>query len=641
MREAGVDLVTVGVFSWALLEPQHGRYEFDWLDRRAWTCCTSDGIAVDLATATASPPPWLTAAHPEMLPAHGRRHRLWPGGRQAWCPSSPVFRERALALVPSAGGAVRRPPRAGAVARVQRARRPQRALLLRRLGRGVPRLAARPLRRRRRGSTTRGAPRSGASATATLEEMLPPRTAPTFANPTQQLDFARFSSDALLELLPGRARPAAPAQPRHPGHHELHGHVEDSARWTTCAGRPSSTWSRKTTTSTAADPDGHIELSFCADLTRGLAARPSVVADGALDQRRQLAAAQRRQDPRPDAAQQPRARRPRRRRRAASSSGGPPAPAPRSSTPRWCRTPAPTPRSGARWSSSARRWRRSARSPARRCAPTSRSSSTGTRGGPASWTPTRPRTWTYLDRHHALYRPLWDAGVTVDMVGPEADLSGYRLVLVPTLYLTTDAGAAQHPLVRRVGRHGPGHLLERHRRRERPRPARRLPRRVPRPARRARRGVLPAARGRAGATRGRGARRRRCRRLDRAARDPRRGGGVVVRDGVLTGVPAVTGQPGRAGTAWYLATRLDAGGDRDARAAPVRAGGGRALSGHSPGWRRCGATVPSRRTCSSSTTPTVRSRSRPPAATWCRDRPVRGRSRSDPAGVAVVREEGV
>ena len=32
MREAGVNLVTVGVFSWGLLEPEPGRYEFGWLD---------------------------------------------------------------------------------------------------------------------------------------------------------------------------------------------------------------------------------------------------------------------------------------------------------------------------------------------------------------------------------------------------------------------------------------------------------------------------------------------------------------------------------------------------------------------------------------------------------------------------------
>jgi beta-galactosidase len=34
-----------------------------------------------------------------------------------------------------------------------------------------------------------------------FDEILPPRTAPTFTNPTQQLDFARFSSDALLECM--------------------------------------------------------------------------------------------------------------------------------------------------------------------------------------------------------------------------------------------------------------------------------------------------------------------------------------------------------------------------------------------------------------------------------------------------------
>ena len=28
MREAGVNLVTVGVFSWAWLEPEEGRFEF-------------------------------------------------------------------------------------------------------------------------------------------------------------------------------------------------------------------------------------------------------------------------------------------------------------------------------------------------------------------------------------------------------------------------------------------------------------------------------------------------------------------------------------------------------------------------------------------------------------------------------------
>jgi hypothetical protein len=98
MREAGVTVVTVGVFSWALLEPAQGCFELDWL-ADAIDLLHESGIAVDLATATASPPPWLTAAHPEVLPRTADGTVLSPGGRQAWCPSSPVFRERALALV--------------------------------------------------------------------------------------------------------------------------------------------------------------------------------------------------------------------------------------------------------------------------------------------------------------------------------------------------------------------------------------------------------------------------------------------------------------------------------------------------------------------------------------------------------------
>ena len=47
----------------------------------------------------------------------------------------------------------------------------------------------------------------------------------------------------------------------------------------------------------------------------------------------------------------------------------------------------------------------------------------------------------YLDRAQAHYRALWDAGVGVDVVRPDADLGGYRLVIVPTLYLVDDDAA--------------------------------------------------------------------------------------------------------------------------------------------------------------------------------------------------------
>ena len=49
----------------------------------------------------------------------------------------------------------------------------------------------------------------------------------------------------------------------------------------------------------------------------------------------------------------------------------------------------------------------------------------------------------YLDSAHALYRALWRRGVNVDFVAPEADLGGYRLVVVPTLYSVTDEAASR------------------------------------------------------------------------------------------------------------------------------------------------------------------------------------------------------
>jgi beta-galactosidase len=58
-----------------------------------------NGIFVDVATATASPPPWLAHRHPESLPVTREGVTLWPGGRQHYCPSSHAYRRAAAALV--------------------------------------------------------------------------------------------------------------------------------------------------------------------------------------------------------------------------------------------------------------------------------------------------------------------------------------------------------------------------------------------------------------------------------------------------------------------------------------------------------------------------------------------------------------
>ncbi|WP_330274782.1 beta-galactosidase [Lentzea sp. NBC_00516] len=91
MREARVNLATVGVFSWALLEPEEGRYDFGWLDAHL-NRLHANGVAVDLATPTASPPPWFTLAHPDAMPVTREGTRLVHGSRDTYCVSAPAFR---------------------------------------------------------------------------------------------------------------------------------------------------------------------------------------------------------------------------------------------------------------------------------------------------------------------------------------------------------------------------------------------------------------------------------------------------------------------------------------------------------------------------------------------------------------------
>jgi beta-galactosidase len=94
MRRARVNLATVGVFSWALLEPEEGRYDFAWLDAHL-DRLRANGVAVDLATPTASPPPWFTLAHPDAMPVTQNGTRLTHGSRDTYCLAAPAYRDAA------------------------------------------------------------------------------------------------------------------------------------------------------------------------------------------------------------------------------------------------------------------------------------------------------------------------------------------------------------------------------------------------------------------------------------------------------------------------------------------------------------------------------------------------------------------
>lgn len=198
MVEAGVNIVTLPVFSWPLLEPEPGRWDFAGLDRiidLLWAA----GIKVDLATATATPPAWLVREHPEVLPWNADGVRLEFGSRQSYCPSSPVFREAALRLTRALAERYGDHP-ALALWHVSNE-----------YGDHVARCwcpeSARHFRRwleARYGDIAGLNEAWGTSCWGqhylSFDQIEPPRTATGPINPAQVVDFERFSSDALLEL---------------------------------------------------------------------------------------------------------------------------------------------------------------------------------------------------------------------------------------------------------------------------------------------------------------------------------------------------------------------------------------------------------------------------------------------------------
>lgn len=102
MKEAGVNLVTLAVFSWSRLEPADGAYDFGWLDD-IMDLLHANGIGVDLATPDAVPPAWLVAQHPDILPVLADGSTFGFGSRQHFDVSHPVYREKSLAMAEKMG----------------------------------------------------------------------------------------------------------------------------------------------------------------------------------------------------------------------------------------------------------------------------------------------------------------------------------------------------------------------------------------------------------------------------------------------------------------------------------------------------------------------------------------------------------
>ncbi|MEU6273758.1 beta-galactosidase [Streptomyces populi] len=268
MREAGVNLVTVGVFSWSRIQPRPGVHDWS-LHDEVLDLLHDNGIAVDLATPTAAPPPWFTRKHPDARPVTASGTRLAHGSRQVFCPSSPAYAEAADALVGELATRYGDHP-ALAMWHVHNEWGNHNALCYCDNSADAFR---RWLQDRYKSldvlndswGTDFWSQRYG-----DWEEIDPPRETTAFRNPGQELDYLRFSSDALLgrhlaeTAVLRRVAPGVPITTNVMG--TLEKKVDGHAFAAECDLVSVDHYLP------AADPYGHVDLALNADLARGMAA---------------------------------------------------------------------------------------------------------------------------------------------------------------------------------------------------------------------------------------------------------------------------------------------------------------------------------------------------------------------------------
>ena len=92
-KEARINTVSVGMFSWARMEPQEGQFDFEWLEQII-NRLYDNGVSVILATPSGARPKWLADKYPEVLRVDESRRRNLFGGRHNHCYTSPVYREK-------------------------------------------------------------------------------------------------------------------------------------------------------------------------------------------------------------------------------------------------------------------------------------------------------------------------------------------------------------------------------------------------------------------------------------------------------------------------------------------------------------------------------------------------------------------
>ena len=93
MKKAHVNTVTLGVFSWSALEPREGVFELDWL-ADIIRDLYANGIYTILATPSAARPAWMAYKYPEVRRVRSDRFRELYNRRQNYCYTSPLYRDK-------------------------------------------------------------------------------------------------------------------------------------------------------------------------------------------------------------------------------------------------------------------------------------------------------------------------------------------------------------------------------------------------------------------------------------------------------------------------------------------------------------------------------------------------------------------
>ena len=196
MQKAGVNLVSLGIFSWAKLEPQPGSFNFDWLDQ-LMNLLHAHGVSVNLATPTASPPAWMVSLHPEMLPVTAEGITLWHGSRRHYCPHNPNYHQYATRIAAQLAERYKNHP-ALAMWHVDN----EYGCHFSECFCDNSAAAFRGWLKERYSTLDKLNFAWGTAFWSQIygdwEEIQPPRRTPAHTNPTQKLDWSRFSSDSWL-----------------------------------------------------------------------------------------------------------------------------------------------------------------------------------------------------------------------------------------------------------------------------------------------------------------------------------------------------------------------------------------------------------------------------------------------------------